>query len=581
MPDDKPVEYTWKDQPISAGTGFPRVPDRRDPPLPSVAGYFGQLDYAPLQMEETGPGMLDVAGNIIGSMWEAGPGTIDKLMSGQLQPGTPEAEQAARTTALTFGVPGGAPGEAGVVSSGVKIPRRRAGGSAGPQGLMMPAPEVPPAVQTVTRPPPGAVFREKPRELPVPPKPGSKNYRPPKPSIDPAYDPLTDIERQRYLQLDPIDPEHFATWNPKKQQWERKGEAKKQGLPEVFDYGGRMQEAAITGKAPAGVPQVAVPRAPLPPKGIPPRVTAALSNNDTITALKEAFKAGKAKGGMAWYVTENIHKLYKKLGGTDQDFIRDMMYTGGTSPGSNVPTNIRSQSYSTWLRSPEALGPQPGGGIGPRMPASEEFYAAHDPAQIGSNRPTLPFLPMMKKEGGQNALVYGQVYPYGHPYSQLHQPMLTDIERTGKLATVQHPKAGGGYPGNLLGNWKLLSSDRHWNRKIGLVNTKGEGLDAPDAAWYSTIENSAERLANSLGVPTAPMQSSVWTAGETGVTSGVAPFQAHLESRVQFTSAIYGQDPLTTLQMHIRGQRPLLMGGDLSGMLGSGAAQASQQQDQQ
>ena len=51
-----------------------------------------------------GEAILGDVTDLFKGIYEAGPGTVEKVLTGELQPGTPEAEAAARSTAMTYGV---------------------------------------------------------------------------------------------------------------------------------------------------------------------------------------------------------------------------------------------------------------------------------------------------------------------------------------------------------------------------------------------------------------------------------------------------------------------------------------------
>jgi hypothetical protein len=102
--------------PLARTGGAPeQYPESKPPPEPpSQAGRLTEEDQVrdPEAFAKVGGAAAKAVGGDIADIgkgiYQAGPGTLEKVAKGEIAPGSPEMAEAARTTALTFGV-GGAP----------------------------------------------------------------------------------------------------------------------------------------------------------------------------------------------------------------------------------------------------------------------------------------------------------------------------------------------------------------------------------------------------------------------------------------------------------------------------------------
>lgn len=317
-----------------------------------------------------------------------------------------------------------------------------------------------------------------------------------------------------------------------------------------------------------------------PPRGVSARMQRALDNPELIDGIRESIRRGQDLGADKWYHTDNIRdEFIKTLGPVDgpREFTRYMDYAAGTSPRSDVSSNIRNASYYYMMD-------------GKELPAS------------------LP-------------------YPYGHMAQKLHRQNAETIQNGG-FDIYRNPKPSS-FSENLQGNLAPVTVDTHAFRNIAIrtrdpefletslsVPYKGAGKAADDldeeqkalltmaqkygeisadgkkvvfrprklledgrltmdeavkipSFWaakpndneYAAAEQLYKRLADEFGMAPADVQAAAWSgAGDiTGLKSpATKTFPQLFNERVQYTSMMRGEDPQDTLRQMILKQKPLL-----------------------
>ena len=105
------------------------------------------------------------------------------------------------------------------------------------------------------------------------------------------------------------------------------------------------------------MPQVDLPRY-LPPRGVPENVLA-VDTPENMRRVNEAVKRGMKAGGMEWYNTMPLREGWIGEVGSPAPYNRFMEYTGGVSPRSRPPQNVRTASYYNMLDEFGLPQPQP------------------------------------------------------------------------------------------------------------------------------------------------------------------------------------------------------------------------------
>src|SRR5215472_15169605 len=90
----------------------------------------------------------------------------------------------------------------------------------------------------------------------------------------------------------------------------------------------------LSGELRSNVPQVPIPRY-VPPRGISPRLQAAMANPNVVAGIKQSMRAGIRIGAHRWYHNDPLRQAWIAELGEYQgsrEFARLMDYVAGTSP---------------------------------------------------------------------------------------------------------------------------------------------------------------------------------------------------------------------------------------------------------
>lgn len=329
-------------------------------------------------------------------------------------------------------------------------------------------------------------------------------------------------------------------------------EARAAALPDALD-------TSALGK-PSG-PQIDLPR--YDPtvgrgRGVSERVQSLVADPDVREQMKGIITAGRPVGD-AWYDAGPLRDAFVGVHGEERGtamFRKLMEYVAGTSPRSDVGTNIRNASY----------------------------YFSRDvqgnPVTVDDKLP----------------------FPYGHYAQGLHKMNAQRIASEGidSFDYKDNPKPKS-FVENLAGNWAPVTVDTHalrlpamlqknpeflaqalreGDKTSGFVNTSpkkdfaagklsiDEALQMP-AIWesqpnaneYKAMEDYYKSIAQELGIHPAQAQASAWVGGGkvTGLESETGePFVGTVNQRIKRTAAIRDQNVWSVLEDFIRGRRALL-----------------------
>jgi hypothetical protein len=349
----------------------------------------------------------------------------------------------------------------------------------------------------------------------------------------------------------------------------------------------------LSGNLRSNVPQFAVPRYN-PPRGISDRLLSAMANPNVVAGVRRSMEAGIRIGAHNWYHNDPLRRAWiAELGEQEggREFARLMDYVAGTSPGSDVPTNIRNASYyylMTGRELPEKL-PYPYGHTSQQTHRSNiaklqqraGVGAEHSPEYRGWDIFTNP-KPVSFSEDLQGNLI---------PVAADTHAMRNIAMRTGDprwLATsTREVTAKGRKPSDFQRQWGEIKYDNEKDvyvvtyRPQQLVESgrlsmkEAKGLpafwaDTPNKNEYAAVEQFYSDIAAKLGLAPAEGQAAAWSgAGElTGL--GTPPdktFAQMFNERVMYTSLLRNEAPEDTLRYLIRKQKPLLGFGG-AGLLG-------------
>jgi hypothetical protein len=346
---------------------------------------------------------------------------------------------------------------------------------------------------------------------------------------------------------------------------------------------------------PTKLASVNVPQAPIqryaPPRGISPRMQAALNNPAVVEGMINAINRGIQLGAHLWYHTEPIRQAFVQEFGRDnweRPFKLFMDLQAAASPRSDVPTQIRNGS---WLY-------------------------AH--ALNGRDLPP----------GGPGN------YPYGHLAGKLHRQNFETVQPGGPgWNVIKNPKPPS-FSANLQGNLEPGTIDTHAFRLIGMLHALATGDPSflatsltelvprgrqvgKDAAhvlygeragtkvddngkvfdkyvyrpqqllqdgritlddiikkypvFFASKPNNNEYAAaedlfrnvgrQHFGLPTGDTQAAAWSGGGgmTGLgTAANMTYPELMNQRIMYTSHLRGEEPGKTLRSMVRGHKPLL-----------------------
>jgi len=376
------------------------------------------------------------------------------------------------------------------------------------------------------------------------------------------------------------------------------GQAKAEASQAVKQMPSGAGPLNLSGELRSNVPQVPIPRY-VPPRGISPRLQAAMANPAVVNGVRASMRAGIRVGAHRWYHNEPIRQAWIAELGEYQgarEFARLMDYVAATSPQTKVPENIRNASYFYLMTGRElpAKLPYPygskaqqlhRGNIAKLEQAGSTVGAQHEPEHRGWDIFTNP-KPVSFSEDLQGNLI---------PIAADTHAMRNLAMRTGDprwLETqIQEVTGKGKQPSA----WQREWADRiTYNEKKniyvityrpqdlvlkGRMSMKDAGkippfwVGQPNKGEYGAVEQFYSDIARSVGMAPAEGQAAAWSgAGElTGL--GTPPdktFAQMFNERVMYTSLLRNEQPEDTLRYLIRKQKPLLGfgGAGLIGMEG-------------
>ena len=360
----------------------------------------------------------------------------------------------------------------------------------------------------------------------------------------------------------------------------------------------------------SGVPQVAMERW-VPPRGVSPRLTEALQNQNVREGVLGSIDRGIELGADKWYHNEPIRQAFVRELGEDAGnaaFTRYMDHVAATSPRSDVPTNIRNASYQYMhaLQSkdlPNTL-PYPYGHVAQNLHRQNyEMLTAPRPQGVGADvvQPTHNFgnwdvfqnpKPASFSQNLQGNLVPGTMdtHAFRNIGIRSEDPRFLETSLSAKYKVGSDP----GKDTIVSRFGERTGPDKFTFRPQKLLKEGRLSLDEakdipyfwaakPNPNEYAAAENFYRDLGQQRGLPTADAQAAAWAGGGdvTGLgTSAVHTFPEMMNERVLFTAKMRNEDPQKTLRDFIRGKRPLLsIGGAAGAGMGALAAQDSYQQE--
>jgi len=252
-----------------------------------------------------------------------------------------------------------------------------------------------------------------------------------------------------------------------------------------------------------------------PKKGIPDYVQSRIDTlGDTYNPLVER---GLQNGGREWYNQEPLRKIFLEELGPEEGAKRfDMwnQFIAATSPGMGVGRNQKLASY---------------------------LQAQYGQGNLGIGRALDPT--------GRMELPTG----YNHQYQGQVNEKLADILNNGSLNSELYPKTSG-FGANLSGNYTPVAIDRHVVRGIDLVGKNGKPLEAPEGAWYGSLEAKIAEEARKMGVTPEQYQAGGWIGGadQTNVTDA-APFMQILQRQMIDAAQKTGKTPAQFLREFVHG----------------------------
>ena len=248
---------------------------------------------------------------------------------------------------------------------------------------------------------------------------------------------------------------------------------------------------------------------------------AVVSHPDNLNRMRHYFDVGAKKGGLSWYNTEPIRLRFLEEFGPEMGnnlFAKFMGLVAATSPQTQVSRNIvlGMEIYGRMMRATTSGQSVSFAGIpslirGAHTPAARDVIAATDMS------PGMGLVSATDEFGRPKVLSFGE---------------------------------------NLQGNLYPVASDVHNLRVI----TNFEGPPTPfNARTYGYAERPQQELAESLSVPPAQLQSSMWVgaAEKTGVVDE-RPFIQLMEENIKRNAELSGMTPEKWFRKWLRGDIPVV-----------------------
>lgn len=349
------------------------------------------------------------------------------------------------------------------------------------------------------------------------------------------------------------------------------------------------------------VPQVPMDRY-VPPRGVSPRMQAALDNPKVARGVAKSIEEGRAIGADKWYHNEPIRRSFvEELGPAEgqRAFQTYMDMVSATSPRSDVPTNIRNASYyyqhaRAGKELPEKL-PYPYGHVAQALHRSNyEGLIAPRSGSLSAGAPETGTAwdiyknpkPASFSQNLQGNLAPGTIDT--HAFRNIS--MRTGDPRFMETSISQKKDPGRNYGDDSLvrrfgeEGKDVITFRPQQLHKEGRLTLK-EAQDIP-SFWatrpkdneYAAAEALYRKLGAKAGLPTADAQAAAWAGA--GKMTGLASSPTHTFSelfneRVLYTAKMRGEDARKTLKDFITGKKPLL---SIAGAAAAGSVLAGQQQ---
>lgn len=336
-------------------------------------------------------------------------------------------------------------------------------------------------------------------------------------------------------------------------------------------------------------PQASMVRT-VPPRGVSPRLQRAIDNPEVLEGMRDSVRRGIEMGADKWYHTEPIRQAFIKELGEEagaERFRRFMDYTAATSPRSDVSTNIRNASYY-YTKDGQPLTKEdlvyPYGHVAQNLHLQNAETIQRGGFDVFKNPKPASFSENLQ---GNLAPVTVDTHAFRNIAMRTKDPEFLET-------SISVPNKTGKSAANLSEDEQaLLTMAQRYGefsedgKKIVFRPQKlyAEGRLTMDEAlkipsfWaskprdneYGAAEKMYIKLAEEFGLPPADIQAAAW-AGAGDLTGLASPptktFPQLFNERVEYTARMRGEDPRDTLQMMIRGQKPLLGLG--AGALGVG-----------
>lgn len=531
MADDS-LTYRWA-TPDDQGQGYsdpnaPGAPESVSPSMPS--GYVNPNFWGAVGRGAAALGgdISDLAQGLWGMVKTPG-----EFAEGQYQPGTPEAESAARNFALTFGLPGGAPEES--LSAGMRVrgrPRSLGGRRVAPIDEPLPELDTPPPAPGGNR-PPASVKRVSPSEGGTL-QPGGAlytQYAEKYPEVGPPVEAIDPKTKKPYLakQLTP-EAEAFEA--------ERKritADMAKRGYTPYFDPAQRYHVDPSNYPPNIDTTQIT----PVKQATIDAHM-AKIGSPEARANLQAAYARGQAMPGTAdWYAMGQLENEFIKALGpvAGRQAFRDRFATSmaATTGGADPMGNLLMSSYGNYLR------------------------------YHGLPYPTA---------------AYEMPFPIGGRYA------------SGNMAQHQKIFDQGGFPALGAANPKrhnfamdFMGSPTAATMDEQMVSGMTPGVKVPPSNTYGLYEGVLADEASKVGVPPPNFQDVAWAGFKQAKTPGYTRGQPMIDvinESIERTHRLTGMPREEILRRGvINGEIPLYAAGDISSAIASSMAQTQQSGDQE
>lgn len=532
MADDS-LTYRWT-TPDDQGQGYsdPNAPGAPESVTPSMPASY----VNPNLWGAVGRGAAALAGDFrdIGSaLWQAGPGTIGDVWSGRLQPGTPEFNEAARNTAMTYGLPGGAPEES--LSAGMRVrgrPSSLGGRRVDPVDEPLPELATPPPAMGGNR-PPKTVKRVSPQEggTLVPGGASFTQYAEKYPEVGPPVMTLDPKKGTMYpaKQLTP-EAEAFDKARAKIMK-----DMKKKGYEPFFDPAQRFDVDPATHPPPNVDTSQILPKK----QATIDAWTAKIDTPEARARLQEAYKVGSGMPNTAnWYQMGQLEqKFIKELGPIEgPKAFRDKFAAsmGATTGGSDPSGNLMMSNYLNYLRQN-------------KLPYPTAAYET--PVTVGGR--------------------------YGMGNINMHEKVFDQGGYAGLGA--ENPKRHN-FARDFLGETVPTMDEQ-------MVSGMTPGVGVPPDNTYGIYHRVLAEEAAKAGVDPRRFQEVAWAGFKHLKTPGYTqgqPMIGVVNDAIERTHRLTGMPREEILRRAvIRNEIPLYAAGDISSAIASSAVQAAQQQPDQ